>query len=96
MDKLSYFNMGDFKKWIKQDPDSLEMKRPSPKGLVVESKVARKVLIRHMTTEDGTAKEMARDFVENGGTISDIDSTNFLIEVDTGSFFVPRRYVRRA
>ena len=97
MNKLSNFNLGDFRKWInKQDLESVEMKKPNPKGLTVESKVLSKHLLTQITPEKGDAKELVKNFIEDGGTIRGIDGINFLIEVELGTFYVNRRYVKRA
>ena len=71
------------------------MNKPNPKGLTVESKVSAKHLLEKIVPEEGDAKELVKDFVENGGTVRGIDGTNFLIEVELGSFHVNRRYVKR-
>jgi len=97
MNKLSSFNFGDFRKWVQnQDLESVEMNKPSPKGLTVESKVSPKHLLTQIKPEEGDAKELVKNFIENGGTIRGIDEMNFLIEVESGSFYVNRRYVKRA
>jgi hypothetical protein len=94
--ELNSFNMGDFKKWITDNDTHFEMKKPSPKGLVVESKVDKKSLLKHVSTVEGDAYEMTVDFLENCGTVVDIDGKNFIIEVNSGTFSVPRNYVTRA
>ena len=97
MNKLSSFNFSDFRKWIhNQDLESVEMNKPSHNGLTVESKVSPKHLLAQIKPEDGDAKELVKNFIENGGTVRGIDGTNFLIEVESGSFCVNRRYVKRA
>jgi hypothetical protein len=97
MNKLSTFNFGDFRKWIQhQDLESVEMNKPSPKGLAVESKVSPKHILTQIKPEEGDAKELVKNFIEDGGIVRGIDGTNFLIEVKSGSFYVNRRYVKRA
>ena len=41
-------------------------------------------------TEEGETTEVAKDFKENGGTISEMDGQNILIEVSCGSFIIHR------
>ena len=97
MNKLSSFNFSNFRKWIQnQDLEYVEMNKPGPKGLTVESKVSLKHFLTQIKPEDGDAKELVKNFIEDGGTVRGIDGTNFLIEVESGSFYVNRRYVKRA
>ena len=49
-----------------------------------------------MQPESGNLNELAMDFVNNNGIISNIDGKVFLIEVDSGEFYIERHYVRRA
>ena len=96
MNKLSNFNLGDFRKWMQnQDLESVEMNKPSLNGLAVESKVSPKHLLTQIKPEEGDAKELVKNFIENGGTVRGIDGMKFLIEVESGSFYVNRRYVKR-
>jgi len=97
MNNLSSFNLSDFRKWIQsQNLKSVEMRKPDLKGLAVESKVSSKQLLSQISPEKGEAKDLVKNFIENGGTIRNIDGTNFLIEVESGSFYVNRRYVKRS
>jgi len=95
MNELNYFDMGDFKKWINKD-STFKMQKPDPKGLVVESKVDRKYFVRHISIQEGPAIEIVDDFMESGGTVVDVDGKNFLIEVASGTFYVPRNYVTKS
>lgn len=91
------FSLNDFKKWIeKQQEQDQEAPKNSLIGTAVESKVTFRKLISRMETDDGDLYEIAKEFKKNGGTISEIDGVNLLIETKAGSFFVHRMYVRRA
>lgn len=97
MDKFSDFNIDNFKKWIRNqdDMESVQMNKPIQQGLAVESKVSIKHLHPQITT-DNDVDLIAEDFVKNGGIIKDVDGISFLIEVESGSFWINRRYVKRA
>ena len=97
-----YSPVNDFKKWMKEHPDGSESDFDKPKrnknfiGVVVESKVKLRKLLSKMQPESGNLNELAMDFVNNNGIISNIDGKVFLIEVDSGEFYIERHYVRRA
>jgi hypothetical protein len=92
-DPFGPFNFSDFKKWMENQHDAKS--KPNMIGLQVESKVAFKRLLSRIETQDGEIEEVARDFKKNGGTITDVDGHNVLIEVDSGSFIIHRMYVKR-
>ena len=64
-------------------------------GTHVESKVVSKKLIDHITSENEDLYNLAVDFKNDGGTILDVDGKNFLIEVYSGQFYIPRHFVRK-
>jgi len=93
------FSLNDFKKWMASQTD-----KPASKsrhyselvGLQVESKISTKRLLSKMTAEEGDLHEMARDFRQYGGVILDADKDdNLTIEVDSGTFIVPKFFVRK-
>lgn len=86
------FNLNDFKKWI--DSQHKEEKEENIVGLHVESKINAKKLISRINVQDGDEKELAIEFRNNGGTISEVDKNNFLIEVDSGFFIIHKMYVK--
>lgn len=85
------FSVDDFKKWIEKDH------KVTPKdeaiGGLVESVVSNKRLAAKMVVEDGDQEELIEDFRKNGGKIIDVQAKGFLIEVNAGSFFIPKFYV---
>jgi len=93
------FSFDDFRKWMKDQNDQGDshIKRPKKSliGTIIESKVSLKKLISKMDLDEGDSYEVACDFHENGGTIVQVDGKNFLIEVDSGLFYIRRVYVRR-
>jgi len=93
------FSLGDFKKWM------ASQSKPTPKarghaelvGMHVESKISIKRLMTKMTADEGDLTELANDFRQNGGTIVDSDKDdNVLIEVDAGSFTIPKFFVKKS
>ena len=93
-DPFGPFNLNDFKKWMHGQQDNKS--KSNMIGLEVESKISyKKLLSRIIETEEGETTEVAKDFKENGGTISEMDGQNILIEVSCGSFIIHRMYVKR-
>jgi len=95
------FSLEHFKKWMRnQDPSdepSGITRRPKPfVGVAVESKIDTERLLAKMDANEGVAEDLAERFMEDGGTIIDVDDKTFLIEVDGGSFNIHRCYVRKA
>ena len=91
------FSPEDFKKWMEQNEKNEDKKQKvnSLIGLAVESKLSAKRLAVHIKPKDGELKELVVDFKERGGTIYDIDGRNFLIEVNSGFFYIPRFFVKK-
>lgn len=94
-DPFGPFNLSDFKKWMKSQPEENRSSRQDMLGLHVESKVSPRKLLARMEVQDGEAEEVAKEFCKEGGVISDLDGHNVLIEVDSGSFVIHRMYVKR-
>ena len=89
------FSLDDFKRWVKNQDFNEKLDRPTNEiGTLVESKVNYKKLVQKMYTEDGSIREMAKEFMKSGGVIKDIDGQNFIVEVNTGMFYVPQNYVQ--
>jgi hypothetical protein len=93
-EKPSYFSMDSFKKWMEtqfhEEPIEKEII-----GCSVTSKINVEKLIDKMEVEDGDAYELAEEFHQHGGIINEVDKTNLLIEVKSGTFIIPKRYVKR-
>lgn len=86
-----------FKKWMNEN----EVKRiglqkeTDDGGFWVEPRVSTRKIMSRIDIEDGDAFDVAEDFRDNGGKVMQMDGDLFLIEVDAGSFMVPRRYCRK-
>jgi hypothetical protein len=90
------FSLSDFKKWMdKQSMDDYQVHEDIT-GEKVECRVSLKKLVSKMEADDdGVVKEMAKDFKSNGGTVSSIDGDIVLVEVESGSFYIPYKYVTK-
>jgi hypothetical protein len=98
MNDEKFLNVNDFKKWMKdqEDQESMGIEKIDLTGTAVESKVNSKRLVDNMWSENGQEIELALDFRKNGGKILEVLGKNFLIEVLSGTFTIPRNYVKRA
>lgn len=92
------FSLDDFKKWMRDQKGPKPLDKPKKHmdviGTCVESKINTKRLLDNILSENSNIEDMAIDFKHNGGTIKDVDGKNFLIEVNSGQFVIPRHYVR--
>jgi len=96
MDKEVFFNINEFKKWMKDYPeDGSPSMRSKYAGIRVVAKASVDKMINHVETEEDDY-EVLEDFVENGGIIVEDDGGRFLVEVETGRFMLPKKYVARA
>ncbi len=94
-DVFNLFYLNDFKKWIHKQKDE-SPSRPHMIGVQVESKVNLKKLVSRMDVQEGEEEELAKDFKQNGGIISEVDGSNILVEVDSGSFIIHKMYIKRS
>jgi len=86
----------EFKKWMQNQPDfeGYGFKKKNLVGLTVESKVPIKRFGNKILVEDGEFEDIIADFDKNGGTVSDVDGKQVLIETSKGSFFVHKQYIQ--
>jgi formylglycine-generating enzyme required for sulfatase activity len=89
------FSLSDFKKWMDDQPVENEQFQEDITGSEVQCRVGLKRLISKMETEDGEANEVAKDFKKNGGTATSVDGDMALVEVESGSLFVPLNYITK-
>ncbi len=91
------FSLSHFKKWMSEQTD--RPKTQSQKELIgffVESKINTKRLVGKIKSPDGDVVEIAREFRRSGGKILDMDlDNNLLIEVESGTFTLPKCFVRK-
>lgn len=93
------FSLNDFKKWMASQTDKPSRKSRNHAeivGTMIESKISVKRLISKMIVDEGDTRELAEEFKEHGGVILDSDKDeNLLIEVDSGTFSLPKFFVRK-
>lgn len=91
-------SLHDFKNWLAGQKDlsdffNIGMDREDPYekyiGKEVRTKVSEQKLLERIETEDD-AETLVTEFVENGGAILSVEEKRVQIEVDSGTFFLPR------
>jgi hypothetical protein len=91
----------NFRKWMRQktseEPESPsgEPKASGLVGLEVESKIPAKSLAKKIDAYDGNLHALCVEFKTNGGQIKDVDGKTFVVEVENGTFSIPRCFVRK-
>jgi hypothetical protein len=94
------FSLNDFKKWMASQTDKPTRKSRNHAeivGTMIESKIGVKRLMSKMLVDEGDVRELAEDFKEHGGVVVDSDKDEILlIEVDSGTFMLPKFFVRKA
>ena len=91
------FSPEDFKKWIEHhDVEKINSTKVNTIiGTHIESKINTKRLLKHIRPKDGELCEIASDFKHNGGIIYDVEEHDFLVEVDSGFFYIPKFFVKK-
>lgn len=86
-----------FKKWMEQykGEESKKIKQNNLIGLAVESKISPRRLAIRIEPKEGSLRTLIADFKNKGGVIYDVEDKKFLIEVDSGFFYIPRYLVKR-
>jgi hypothetical protein len=91
---INFINPDNFKKWMKLQNDEFSHKLENTViGSTAETKLSLKRIAKNITIEYGKANKIAKEFIENGGTVKEIIGEEYLIEVKSGAFFVNKRYV---
>lgn len=93
MSDFPYINPDNFKKWIKSQEEFDPSMECNLVGLQVETRFGAKRIMKKMTVESGRASKVAKDFVENGGTISEVIGDEYLVKVGSGSFLINKNFV---
>ena len=106
MDQKPSFSLFEFKNWLSTQGDLSEFfnigsessadEQPNDRfiGNSVIPKVSERKLLEKIETDEGDANDLIQDLVENGGVIIGADGKNLLIEVESGSFYLPRFCVK--
>lgn len=100
MDKKPTFSLHEFKNWLSSQGDmtnffnidSSNYENPDEKfvGKEVVAKVSERKLLERIEPESGEPEQLVQDLIENGGVILAVEGKNLLIEVELGSFYLPR------
>lgn len=96
-DPSDNFSLQDFKKWMHEHATNEFVLAPQKKGVgvEVEPRVNLKRLVARMEPEEGETLELAREFKKNGGRIAELDGSLCMVEVENGSFIIPRVCIRK-
>jgi hypothetical protein len=95
-------SLHEFKKWFSEQKDmsnffniGLDREDPNDKfiGKEVKSKVSDQKLLERIETEDDPDILVA-EFLETGGTILAVEEKKVHVEVESGTFFIPRFCVK--
>lgn len=98
------FSLNDFKNWLSNQSDLSEFfdlsNRTAAKpgddmiGSEIYAKVSGKKLLEKIRAKEGDPETLVDDLLENGGMILALEGKDLLIEVESGSFYLPRFCVR--
>ncbi len=89
------FSLHDFKKWMAGQNDKPARQRSELIGLRVESKLSPKRLVKRIEIEEGDSKSLVKEFCHYGGVIIGVDDNRLLVEVEEGSFYVPKFFCKK-
>jgi hypothetical protein len=103
--KKPSFSLNEFRSWLSEQKDLTDFfdisnrvgaDRPGDDmvGCEVYTKVSNKKLLERIQSEGADPELLIEDLVENGGMILAVDGKDLLIEVETGSFYLPRFCVK--
>lgn len=99
--KKASFSLHEFKNWLSEqksdtanfflDGSSNDVD-PNEKyiGRQVIAKVSDKKLLEKIEVGNGDPEQLVQELVENGGVIIGVEGKNLLIEVELGTFYMPR------
>lgn len=62
-------------------------------GVSVEARHCGKRTARCITLESGRAGRVVREFVQEGGVVRAVDGDEYLVEVNSGSFYINKNNV---
>lgn len=91
----NFFNLNpdNFKKWIKSQKEEKFKIKKNEIGSFAETKIKLKRLLENMEIEQGKETKVAKEFIEYGGIIKEINESQCLIEVKSGSFYINKKYI---
>lgn len=103
--KPNTFSLHEFKSWLSSQGDEITnffdigpsaQEDPSEKfiGREVKAKVSEKKLLEKIESETGEPEALIQDLIDNGGVILAVEGKRALIEVELGTFYLPRFCVK--
>lgn len=93
MSDFRRLNTDDFKRWMKRHECDDADASPDVVGMRAEARFCGKKTARNIVLESGKAGRVVREFVQNGGIVKSVDGEEYLVEVDSGSFYINKRGV---
>ena len=93
MSNFNYLNPDNFKRWIRSQNDFEASLEKNLLGSIAETKFSAKRIAKKIIIENGKIQKVSKEFVEKGGVIKEIDGEEYLIEVDSGSFYINKKYI---
>jgi hypothetical protein len=96
--------LNEFKNWLSDQKDLGEFfninrdkitgdENEKHVGNLCRSKVSERKLLERIETDED-AQELVREFLEEGATVVSIDGKKILLEVESGTFYLPRFCVK--
>ena len=93
MSGFPYINPDNFKRWMKSQNDFDTNLEQTMIGCTVETKFSNKIILKNLEIESGRSCKVAKDFVENGGIIKEVNGNEYLIQVEAGLFYINKKFV---
>lgn len=93
MSNFNYLNPDNFKRWMRSQNDFETSLEKNLIGSIAETRFNARRLSKKIIIESGKVSKVSKEFVENGGTIKEIDGDECLIEVNSGSFYINKKYI---
>ena len=93
LDKIRFLNPDDFKKWMKKQDCKESSSTNDMAGMTVEAKHSSRKTAQKITLEEGRPDRVVREFVRFGGIVKKVDGDEYLVEVESGSFYINKKFV---
>ena len=91
---FNFFNLSDFKKWVNNHSEE-DNKKSSMVGMKVKAKNNIENFEEKIEIEMGDELEVVKEFIKNGGVVSEQEGNKFLIDVESGSFVCHKRFIKK-
>ena len=92
-EEVEHFSLDEFKNWMQSNGGNY-IPGLSRKiiGSLASPRIAPNKLVSKISLEEGDLQTITRDF-KKGGRVVGVDGKSLLIEVKSGTFYIPRQYV---